>query len=56
MTPLAELAPNLVHPIINRTISDLLNNLPDKSAVKRWLTVRTQRVRRRGAEGRRFSI
>jgi 2-amino-4-hydroxy-6-hydroxymethyldihydropteridine diphosphokinase len=37
MTPLVELAPNLVHPIINRTISDLLNNLPDKSAVKRWL-------------------
>ena len=37
MTPLAELAPNLVHPIINRTIVDLLGNLPDKSSVRRWL-------------------
>ena len=37
LTPLAELAPNLVHPVINRTISDLLHNLSDKSAVNRWL-------------------
>lgn len=37
MTPLAELAPTLVHPILNRTISELLDNLSDTSAVKRWL-------------------
>ena len=37
LTPLAELAPNLIHPILNRTISDLLDKLSDKSSVKRWL-------------------
>lgn len=36
MTPLAELAPTLVHPLLDRTISELLDNLADRSAVKRW--------------------
>lgn len=37
LTPLAELAPTLVHPTLNRTISELLDNLADRSAVERWL-------------------
>ncbi len=37
MTPLAELAPTLIHPVLDRTIGELLDNLADGSAVKRWL-------------------
>lgn len=36
LTPLAELAPRLVHPTLNRTIRDLLEQLDDNSSVKRW--------------------
>ncbi len=36
LTPLAELAPALVHPIFNRTISELLTATEDSSTVKRW--------------------
>jgi 2-amino-4-hydroxy-6-hydroxymethyldihydropteridine diphosphokinase len=36
LTPLAELAPNLVHPTLNKTIRELLAQLDDTSLVKRW--------------------
>jgi len=34
LQPLAEIAPDVRHPISNRTISDLLASSPDKSAVR----------------------
>ena len=36
LTPLAELAPRLVHPTLNRTIRELLELVDDNSTVKRW--------------------
>jgi 2-amino-4-hydroxy-6-hydroxymethyldihydropteridine diphosphokinase len=36
LIPLAELAPHLVHPTLNLTVSNLLQNLEDKSEVRRW--------------------
>ena len=36
LTPLAELAPQIVHPILNKTIAELLNDCPDPLAVKRY--------------------
>ncbi|HKZ81412.1 MAG TPA: 2-amino-4-hydroxy-6-hydroxymethyldihydropteridine diphosphokinase [Pyrinomonadaceae bacterium] len=36
LVPLAELAPGLVHPGLLRPISELLNEVADNSAVKRW--------------------
>ncbi|MEP6636212.1 MAG: 2-amino-4-hydroxy-6-hydroxymethyldihydropteridine diphosphokinase [Acidobacteriota bacterium] len=36
LTPLAELAPALIHPTLQRTIAELLETLDDESAVKRW--------------------
>ena len=36
LTPLSELAPLLVHPTLKVTITDLLENLEDRSEVKRW--------------------
>ena len=36
LVPLNELAPNLVHPIIGKPVSTLLNDVPDRSAVHRW--------------------
>ncbi len=36
LVPLAELAPQLVHPTLHQTIAELLKNLDDKSQVKRW--------------------
>lgn len=36
LTPLAELAPNLVHPTLKQTIGELLEKLDDSSAVRRW--------------------
>ena len=36
LTPLAELAPGLVHPTLQRTIGELLENLDDRSEVKPW--------------------
>lgn len=36
LTPLAEIAPNLVHPVLHRTISELLAELDDHSQVSRW--------------------
>ena len=36
LVPLAEIAPQFVHPVFNQTISDLLHACPDKSIVRRW--------------------
>jgi 2-amino-4-hydroxy-6-hydroxymethyldihydropteridine diphosphokinase len=36
LTPLAELAPEFLHPIFQRSISQLLAQTPDESGVKRW--------------------
>ena len=36
LVPLAELAPQLMHPVLQRAIGELLPALPDQSAVKRW--------------------
>jgi len=36
LTPLAELAPRLVHPTLNQTIRELLERVDDNSTVKRW--------------------
>jgi 2-amino-4-hydroxy-6-hydroxymethyldihydropteridine diphosphokinase len=36
LVPLAELAPRLVHPTLNKTISELLEGLDDDSEVKLW--------------------
>ncbi|MEP6570180.1 MAG: 2-amino-4-hydroxy-6-hydroxymethyldihydropteridine diphosphokinase [Acidobacteriota bacterium] len=36
LVPLAELCPGLRHPIVDRTIRELLQDAPDKSVVKLW--------------------
>jgi 2-amino-4-hydroxy-6-hydroxymethyldihydropteridine diphosphokinase len=36
LVPLNELVPSLVHPTLSKSIRDLLNQTPDKSAVARW--------------------
>ena len=36
LVPLSELVPNLVHPVLQLSISDLLANCEDQSTVKRW--------------------
>lgn len=36
LVPLAELAPRLVHPTLDKTISELLSELKDDSEVKPW--------------------
>jgi 2-amino-4-hydroxy-6-hydroxymethyldihydropteridine diphosphokinase len=36
LTPLAELAPELLHPTLHQTISQLLAETPDAAEVKRW--------------------
>jgi 2-amino-4-hydroxy-6-hydroxymethyldihydropteridine diphosphokinase len=36
LTPLAELAPRLVHPTLNKTICELLELVDDNSSVKLW--------------------
>lgn len=36
LQPLAEIAPNLVHPVFNRTIRELLKTTSDKTEVRRW--------------------
>ncbi|HEY8184533.1 MAG TPA: 2-amino-4-hydroxy-6-hydroxymethyldihydropteridine diphosphokinase [Pyrinomonadaceae bacterium] len=37
LEPLAELCPNLNHPVLHRTISELLSETADRSHVKRWI-------------------
>lgn len=36
LKPLAKIAPNFVHPLLNQEIADLLENLDDTGEVKRW--------------------
>ena len=36
LVPLAEIAPQLIHPTLHKTISELLDALDDQSAVKLW--------------------
>ncbi|MGI8640844.1 MAG: 2-amino-4-hydroxy-6-hydroxymethyldihydropteridine diphosphokinase [Pyrinomonadaceae bacterium] len=36
LVPLAELAPHLIHPVINKTVQELLQKIEDDSEVKRW--------------------
>jgi 2-amino-4-hydroxy-6-hydroxymethyldihydropteridine diphosphokinase len=36
LVPLAELAPRLVHPILHKTIAELLESVTDNSAVRLW--------------------
>lgn len=36
LTPLAELAPQLLHPTLNKTIRELLELVDDNSSVERW--------------------
>ena len=36
LVPLAELVPNLVHPVLGKSISELLRETKDQSAVTRW--------------------
>lgn len=36
LKPLAQLAPNLIHPTLKLEINDILANLEDDSEVKRW--------------------
>ena len=36
LTPLAELAPNLIHPTLKQTIGELLEKVDDQSEVKKW--------------------
>jgi 2-amino-4-hydroxy-6-hydroxymethyldihydropteridine diphosphokinase len=38
LVPLAEIAPQLVHPTLNKTITELLDQLDDDSEVKPWST------------------
>lgn len=38
LQPLAELAPSLIHPTLQQTISTLLENLDDQSPVRKWET------------------
>jgi 2-amino-4-hydroxy-6-hydroxymethyldihydropteridine diphosphokinase len=39
LVPFAELEPHFVHPVINRSIQEILAHTEDKSAVKRWKPV-----------------
>jgi 2-amino-4-hydroxy-6-hydroxymethyldihydropteridine diphosphokinase len=36
LVPLAELAPNLLHPVTGKTISEMLAHTKDSSSVVRW--------------------
>ena len=37
LEPLAEIAPHVMHPTLNRTAVELLESLADDCAVKRWM-------------------
>jgi len=36
LIPLAELAPHSIHPILNKSVQDILHSCADESLVKRW--------------------
>jgi 2-amino-4-hydroxy-6-hydroxymethyldihydropteridine diphosphokinase len=36
LVPLAELAPQLIHPVLNKTVTELLNEVNDNSRVELW--------------------
>jgi 2-amino-4-hydroxy-6-hydroxymethyldihydropteridine diphosphokinase len=36
LVPLNELSPHLVHPVLDKTIADILSETEDSSMVKRW--------------------
>lgn len=36
LTPLSEIAPNLLHPVINKSITELLNICPDQLSVEKY--------------------
>ena len=36
LAPMAEIAPAFIHPVLKKTIAELLSNCPDKLAVKRY--------------------
>lgn len=36
LEPLAEIAPRLVHPVLDRSVEELLGSCEDKSEIKRW--------------------
>jgi 2-amino-4-hydroxy-6-hydroxymethyldihydropteridine diphosphokinase len=36
LVPLAELVPNLVHPVLGKSVSELLSETKDRSTVERW--------------------
>ena len=36
LVPLAELAPNVIHPILHKTVREILAETPDASTVRRW--------------------
>ncbi len=42
LVPLAEIAPHLVHPVLNSTIQELFDHSPDKSKVERWQPLITE--------------
>jgi 2-amino-4-hydroxy-6-hydroxymethyldihydropteridine diphosphokinase len=37
LDPLAEIAPNLVHPVLRKSISQLLSEVTDATTVRRWM-------------------
>jgi 2-amino-4-hydroxy-6-hydroxymethyldihydropteridine diphosphokinase len=37
LEPLAEIAPNLVHPVLRKSISQLLSEVTDATTVRRWM-------------------
>lgn len=41
LVPLAELAPRLIHPALQKSVSDLLSETEDQSQVRRWKAGRT---------------
>lgn len=39
LVPMAEIAPHIIHPVLNQTIQELCENSTDAAKVKRWLPV-----------------